>query len=161
MDKVLKIYQTAFVDFETAMLAKELGFDYACNNYYQISLTERYNEQDGYSGSFGWEKGELSRSSGFFMNNNPDTDYTNESWFLCACPTQQVLCRWLREEKNIHVSVHPASPKRYYYSISVITDNGLVQIVNRQGDPQYVSKTFEEALEKAIIGSLDKLKKDL
>ena len=94
------------VDFSTAKLLKEKGFDEQCDYYYEHAITEAYNEQDGYSGPFGWEKGETNYQSGFHINNSK-YDSSNEAWLLCSAPTIAEVVMWLYEKHGIWIRVTP------------------------------------------------------
>lgn len=64
--------------YEVCKLAKEKGFNEKCYHYYQNGVLE---------------------SDGCFNRYNKGADN------VCSAPTQSLLQRWLREEKNIHISV--------------------------------------------------------
>lgn len=98
-----------YVTFEQAKLLKEKGFNIECNHYYEHALTSLVDQQDGYSGPFGWEKGELNYQSGYFINNIESVDTSNESWYLCARPEQWQVVEWLRVNYGIWVEVTPDS----------------------------------------------------
>jgi hypothetical protein len=71
----------AYVDFDTAKLLKEKGFDWPCICYYE-------------------DNGIIHKALDYVRQNDGDDDDNDE----CLCPTQQMACRWLREEKGIHIS---------------------------------------------------------
>lgn len=145
------------ISFETAKLAKEKGFEWPVKSHYQISLTERVHPEDGKSGSFGWEKGELSLQDGYFINNWKESDFTNKSWYHCAAPTQALLQKWVREEHNLHIyiSTTPSfdsmeSHKSKYKSH-----------VRKPFSPftwttayYFLGDSYEEALEKGLVEAL-------
>jgi len=112
----MKIKPT-YVTFEQAKLLKEKGFDVECNHYYEYSLKSRIDQQDGYSGPFGWEKGELNYQSGYFINNIEGVDTSNESWYLCARPEQWQVVEWLRINHGIEVETYKSNYNRYDYRI--------------------------------------------
>ena len=80
-----------YVTFDTAKLLKEKGFDWFTFGYYTM---------DDYDSPpyFGIEN--LCAD-----NWNGEDDEVNDFWF--SAPTQQMACRWLREEHNILVCVLP------------------------------------------------------
>lgn len=90
------------IKYPIAKLLKEKGFDEQCYYYYEHAITEAYNEQDGYSGPFGWEKGETNYQSGFHINNSK-YDSSNEAWLLCSAPTIAEVCMWLYEKHGIWI----------------------------------------------------------
>jgi hypothetical protein len=150
-----------FVSFKTARLAKEKGFDQPTRKYYQISLTESVHPEDGTTGPFGWEKGELSIQDGYFINNYKGSDTTNDSWFLCACPTQSFLQKWLREKHGIDVQSYfieyrsngrliELKPEDRTYSYRIYK-NGLDHFV-WTSEPEFDS--YEDALEEGLHEAL-------
>jgi hypothetical protein len=97
--------QPAYATFEQAEKLKEKNFDVKCKHYYEFALTSKKNKQDGYSGPFGWKKGELNIQSGHFINNDKHVDSSNEAWFLCSRPEQWQIVEWLRVNHGIHIEV--------------------------------------------------------
>ena len=74
-----------YVTFEVAKLLKEKGFDWECRAY--------LHEDD---------KVLIESQSPCYLRN-----ITNPCWFGNTAPTQQMACRWLREEHKIDISVTP------------------------------------------------------
>lgn len=76
-----------YVSFEVSKLLKENGFDWFTYSYYT--------------------KDDVDEKPYFGMENlcpdnwNGEVDEVNDLWF--SAPTQQMACRWLREEHNIHI----------------------------------------------------------
>ena len=111
------------IKYSTAKLLKEKGFDEQCYYYYEHAITEAYNEQDGYSGPFGWEKGETNYQSGFHINNSK-YDSSNEAWLLCSAPTIAEVCMWLYEKHGIWISVDFNLETSWFYDIVVLSGEG-------------------------------------
>jgi len=148
------------ISFDTAKLAKEKGFDVPVKRSYQLSLTESVHPEDGTSGPFGWEKGELSLQDGYFINNWEDSDFTNDSWYHCAAPTQSLLQKWLREEHNIHIQVYvmetwlnTGNEMEVYFEVNLKITNNLKGLSNVKSN-MLQFKTYEEALEKGLQEAL-------
>jgi hypothetical protein len=129
------------VEFETAKLAKEVGFNEFCYSLYQDEqclLKDCFE----YNPSFKYYNSEYKSSS-----DNPE-------WFLanaCSAPTQSLLQKWLREIHGIEVftkSEYKDTKKiGFYYG----------------GDLEYSKptyKTYEEALEKGLIEALKLIKNE-
>jgi hypothetical protein len=95
------------LSFELAKKFKEIGFRWETQLYYENSLTESINEQDGTSGPFGWKADEINLQSGYFINHFGGTDYSNENWYMCSTANQAVFQKWLRETHNIHMILKP------------------------------------------------------
>lgn len=80
------------IKYDTAVLAKEKGFDCECNNVYNKSLqkeTLEYYEGDG---------------TGFIKNSEVQNTSTGFI-YLCTAPTQSLLQRWLREVYKINIII--------------------------------------------------------
>lgn len=92
------------VNFELAKLLKEKGYDIPTKKYYEYALKSRKNKEDGYSGSFGWKKGELNLQSDYFQNNSK-SDFTSEMWYMCSAPTITEVVMWLYEKHGIWIIV--------------------------------------------------------
>jgi hypothetical protein len=119
----------AYVDFDTAKLLKEKGFDWEVHSFY---------EKDKDMGYSCWSN-----------NYNTHDD-------LYSVPTQQTACRWLREEHNILVTVLPcevgAGVDDYTYVIHEIQPEDYHFKFIAQGRMQPVADTmgYEGTLEEGI-----------
>lgn len=145
--------KTQYIEFETAKLAKELNFDQQCDYYYEYSLTDKIDEQDGTSGSFGWKKGEINFQSSFFINYHKDVDLSNNNWYLCGASIQSLLQRWLREVKGINIWIKPFYYDGWNYNIEGYLSNGKAITFDK-----YDSDTYENALEIGLQRALKYLK---
>lgn len=138
------------VSFETAKLAKELGFDYNCiytwcekggwNKYKQEKepirqvLRTNGNPFGSYFGGKNWNASKTS----------------TKAKIQCSAPTQSELQRWLREVHNIHVEVncvldkHP-NVKYYcnYYDVKNYVRENLPYL-----------ETYEQSLDQGLIEAL-------
>ena len=98
-----EVYKHVYISLDTAKLLKELDFNICVD----LSVTEytegRSHDEDGMSGPFGWEKGEIEFGSHF--RNNSDSDYSNDSYTTYDLPTQIILQGWLREVHGVRVWV--------------------------------------------------------
>lgn len=94
-----------FITLETAKLAKQAGFDWECN--------ERYSEGH-----------DTNDSEPLYIS---PRDNWNQDADLYSAPTQAVLQRWLREVKNIWVSVtcDSAGDLRYAMYRAELYDNEI------------------------------------
>lgn len=75
-----------YVSYEMAKLLKEKGFAWRVFNF--------YDEHGGFSEHIG------SVYSLYNWNYPTKDEYGSQ---YCSAPTQQMACRWLREEHNIHI----------------------------------------------------------
>ena len=138
-----------FVPYEIAILLKEKGFTDECMASYQISLTAQENEEDGFSGSFGWEKGEVNFNKGYFVNCAPYCDFSNKSWLSCAAPLWQQVIDWLREKHSVDIMIRQTELKgRSYYKITKIETEDKIK-----GYSNFCKSTYEArqaAIEHAL-----------
>lgn len=145
---------TTLVTFELAKLLKEKGFDIATRKYYEHSLTERYNSEDGYSGPFGWKKGETILQEGYHINNSK-FDNSNDDWFICSTLTISEVVMWLYEKHGIWISSEPfIKNDNSVVNIYKIFKEGIIDTISR-GSMGYNSPT--EAYEVAIQYTLNNL----
>ena len=134
-----------FVDHEIAVLLKEKGYKEECMAYYEISIKAKKDVHDGFSGPFGWKKGEVNFNKGYFENNGlPDN--SNEYWLLCGAPLWQQVIDWLRENHSIDIIIDPAGRPKMY---AVFVEDWLYE-----NDTDRASFTYPEAREKAIKHAL-------
>jgi hypothetical protein len=112
-----------FVPHEIAILLKEKGFTDECMASYQISLTAQENEEDGFSGPFGWEKGEVNFNKGYFANGVPYCDFSNEHWLYCAAPLWQQVIDWFLEEHKLLITITSCSQESWQFHIQRPGDN--------------------------------------
>lgn len=128
------------IQFETAKLAKEKGFDISVVNFYTtgkknyLTNTRNYDD-DGYAES-NWNNG---------LGSYP----TSPDYVECSAPTQALLQKWLREKCNIEVFVKSEYKNKvkigFYYG----------------GNLEYskpIYKTYEEALEEGLQEALKLIK---
>jgi hypothetical protein len=134
--------------------------------YYENSLTEQVHDEDGKSGPFGWERGEINLQSGYFINNWKESDYSNKSWYMCSTPTQSLLKKWLREVHNLDVDSklnthlfrklfeagHKKKSLNYHWVITTNINDEEFFFESFVSDTTYL--TYEEALEKGLHESL-------
>lgn len=99
--------EEAYCSFAISTLLKIKGFDVSCKTHYELALTSRKDKQDGYSGSFGWKKGEINIQTDYNTNTNLKIYYNDKTWTACSRPTHSVASEWLRVNFGIHLSVSP------------------------------------------------------
>lgn len=117
----------AYVKFGTAKLLKEKGFDWDCEHYYKPN-------------------GEIVRTFHTYGSRNINSSVLYEH--QCSAPTQQMACRWLREEKGVFVDIRVYSglPVQFGYDISVLYPDKT--LVDKGGTFGFSS--YEEATEKGL-----------
>ncbi|MDD3988214.1 MAG: hypothetical protein PHC93_04600 [Candidatus Omnitrophica bacterium] len=127
------------INFETAKLAKEKGFNELCNNNV-------------------WRENEYSESIG------KNDEYTT---IRCSAPTQSLLQKWLRDKHNIHINIHYTfGAVESYIAIvnrEVIRDPELKElgVIGERSEVMLDHKLFdkyEEALEKSLQEGLKLIK---
>ena len=140
----------AYVKFETAQLLKEKGFDWELRTYYNEDGDE-LRLHDDFADMSNSEIGTC------------DTDYIDYLDIHCTRPTQQMVCRWLREEHNILVTVLPcevgAGVDDYTYVIYESQPEDYHFKFIEQGRMQPVAYTmdYEGTLEEGIKHVLNNL----
>lgn len=119
-----------YVTFEVAQILKEKGFDWDCARY--------YNAQHGEARIVG---------DTFICNWNDES--LMERLMMSGAysiPTQQMACRWLREERGIHIYPIPVTGFNYVVSVYVEKGNKTYdRILSRNG-----RNAYEEATNAAL-----------
>ena len=124
------------VNYETAVLAKEKGFDWKCRNYFDDREYCTFIKN-----GLGYYKNEYHKSNSQWKNTNN-----------ISAPTQSLLQRWLREKHNIHISVGTVYEDFSTWSYAIEKkEKGI--IFGFRNDP-VPYKTYEECLEKALLTAL-------
>lgn len=105
------------ISFETAKFAKQKGFDCDCNNIHVENSEATYIQDAGKPYPMGSK--------------------------TYDAPTQSLLQKWLRDEKEVIIEIrYSYSKSKWYYDLSVmVTANKYF-------------KTYEEALEEGLQGAL-------
>ena len=129
--------------YEVCKLAKEKGFNCKVYNYYQA--TKHYYET---------LRGiELHSVCCKLETDDCYSRYNKGSEGVVSAPTQSLLQRWLREEKNVHIEIIATACG--YFWIADKT-NGTA-IINRGTNDGSCFDTFELALEDALKYALENL----
>lgn len=145
------------IKFETAILAKEKGFD--------LATTFGYNEKSSISV-------EGSLTSCFHLNDYGDVspvDWNNrigKCYNNISAPTQSLLQRWLREVHGINVESNWLPNIQKYRCMFKPMDILPKEFISREeyynAVSQYFSKnshnTYEEALEEGLLEGLKLIK---
>jgi hypothetical protein len=131
--------EDALINFETAKLAREKGFNIPTISYYNPK--GRSEESEGYM----TERLECSN-----WNNGQGSYPTHAKDVECSAPTQSLLQKWLREVHSIYINVN--------------TDNNKLFCVDINEEYFYDCarfdwyKTYEEALEIGLQEALKLIK---
>ena len=134
------------ISFPLSKLLKEKGFDLPTHKYYEYALKSVKNREDGYSGNFGWKKGELNLQTQYFINNSKISDLTSEMWYMCLAPTIAKVVMWLYEEYEAWINVGFSGDETCY-----------LMVTNKIGNIKWNGKGFNsptEAYEAAIAYTL-------
>jgi hypothetical protein len=124
------------ISFETAVLAKEKGFEKESFDYYS-------------------EKGELLYDNEF--NSYGAFQGTKLGNYIDA-PTQSLLQKWLREKYNIGVMLFFSANYKYGYYIHNMKSNYIHEDTKYRLYHKGDINTYEEALEKGLIEALKLIK---
>jgi len=136
---------------ETAIIAKDLGFDEYCDQWYEIAKKDII-EYD--STKIQFEKGEVIDAA---MRNYNSQNTDNNNWRICSAPNQSLLQRWLREKYNLHVRVDISLnvfEENWYFEVQKIPV-GVTYMVS-ESTPFFNS--YEEAMEAGLLTALKQIK---
>lgn len=147
-----------YVEFETAKLLREKGFDADCEYVYTNDGTEKRvcaeHFMEGESCVNNSDIERVAKYDGWITYTQGDYAY--------LCPTQAMALRWLREEKHYYIQIMLDSwalggHSGYYIVIQDINSDfeEVSPAVNDNDDVFF--KTYEEAAEAAIKYVLEKL----
>lgn len=143
------------VSFETAKLAKEVGFNEPCYDLFVLHHINEtpYTENSHY---YYWQTTctnddiqEVIDERKILQINNPKDDYSTSE--ICTAPTQSLLQKWLREVHKIDIIPTFSRNSRTY---------GYNMYYTEENKPVYINKnsikatTYEEALELALYKAL-------
>ena len=119
------------VEFETAKLAKEVGFDWPCDQVYYLKDKKKIRLHT------------LSYYDELHRNNEEELIVSlsrGNQEVICSAPYQSYLQKWLREKYDIHVEVKAHGPHSDYtgpvrYSCNITYKNKLKAIVSYSSIP--------------------------
>lgn len=136
------------ITFETAKLAKELGFTWECIHFYNKKgeLEDRY-ESSGSS---------TDTNVPIYLYEFYD-NYNSKGWLgvECSAPTQAHLQKWFREVHSLHIVVDVTIDTEWYFTVYNLKDKRNAEIQT----PAKSYETYEEALNNAFIKTFKILKK--
>lgn len=123
-----------YVSYELAVKLKEKGFNCECNHYYKD-----------------YDNGDIFCST-------VDNTYCPVSCFddtEYPAPTLNQAQKWLREEKNVFVTVEPCTLNRkltgeWYYDITYVWCKGFTRTLSQSG-----FNSYEKALSAGITKALE------
>jgi len=127
------------VNHNTAILAKEKGFDLFCENVCFDDGTHRklrYFEGDG---------------DGYAKNTSINSEYDE---YICTKPTQSLLQKWFRENHNIDII---SIPVRWTGHEEIAYWTYAIKSIQPVGKELYKFNTYEEALETGLVEALNRI----
>lgn len=139
---------TKLVEFETAKLAMEKGFNEKCDHYASTmgSIQKLYY--------FEGDEG-----TGYFTNEGimQDLNQFSEITLACTIPYQAELQSWIRDYKKINIWIDCDDTQKWVWTINFIEDGDYIQSDDRESikkiyTPYYDS--YEKALDEALIITL-------
>lgn len=128
------------IEFETAKLAKEKGFNWMTKDGYRIDL-------DG--------EGELWEGWDLWLSDH--YHFRLEKLQNVAAPTQSLLLKWLREVHKIYIEISVQEAEvvaTWYWKIFTHRDVGKGLIWIKADSNGIKTSTYEEALEKGLQKAL-------
>jgi len=123
------------ISFETAKLAKELGFD--------IPLRQENNVYNT-----------LNKNIDKKLRSNQIKNWNNSKYInICSAPTQSLLQKWLREKHNINVITIPKlwNEGVIYYYYDIYTIEYIIAYKRSMQNFKTYEKAFEEGLYDALL----------
>ena len=146
--------EDTIINFETAKLAKEKGFDINGQDVFDLKNNNKiinFKDLAVQEVIEDVETGYRDKALNYLKENiNRTDDNSDEEYYLLA-PTQSLLAKWLREEHNIHVTSQIGNLdfiSTYHYDIRYIVKNKFMCKVKGN------FKTYEEALEIGLQEAL-------
>lgn len=138
------------IDFITAKLAKEKGFDWdmGWNEFYYDTL----NGNKLIHGSSKHYPNELNHEN-YGEKTENQIKYDKWELQLIKAPTQSLLQKWLRDVCEISVTIYNLGDL-YDYDMCSVGDRGVLDFETVAIDSVYFD-TYEDALEKGLQGALN------
>jgi hypothetical protein len=130
------------VSYETAVLAKEKGFDLIIQYYYRVNYSRKENNYSLFDGLVVNKK---------LLDWN-SVDHEDFPQYSISAPTQSLLQRWLREKHKIIISIK----HRFLDSKGINIEYTNNSNMGERNNLWY--KTYEEALEIGLQESLKLIK---
>lgn len=145
----MNIIEEDLITFETAKLAKEIGYMNGGKTSYIQSHTD-YIYDDDPKHPESYKKDEVRIDTKFFhINNFEKNDFSNEYFTIYEAPTQSLLQKWLREKHKLFVYVLDDDRiGKYYWGVS--------NLFSSSENPDF--NTYEEALEVGLQQALKFIK---
>ena len=152
------------VSYKVAKLAKEVGFNEECEYGYtrlkELMTIDRSQESFFGGASRNYRNSELESYNKSYLECNDD-----EYVCIYTAPTQSFLQKWLREVHNIEISVRAIKWENDKLKTGLVLDSYEYEMypLNK---PYYIYhkvsgfKTYEQALEQAILESLKLIKNE-
>jgi hypothetical protein len=140
---------TQTINFPTAKLLKEKGFDEFCEDTY----IEYLQKTEWYDAGVVFVKRSILHGRGI---NHIGNEYYN----IYSAPTIAEVVVWLYEKYGIWVSVYGVFSNRWFYTIRRVHKDGYEDIVTSPFDPSEAKETLAEAHEVGIKYTLENLIKD-
>lgn len=144
-----------YCSFEQSQRLKELGFDWECSHYYTGNYDVRLKESTQFSG-------EHYHVKDFYHNFNDDTKSHGQPCYPnCSAPTLSQAQKWLRDKKNILISIRPndfindsGNVEIHYVADIFGTSKGHLVLLHSEAGYE----NYEFALEDSINEALELLK---
>lgn len=143
-----------YVSFETAKLLKEKGFEWKTEFvwYEHLPPSIDWRNKANQKAMDYFYFNETTEHQSYYRNCDKKPSYINGD--IYSAPTQQMACRWLREEHNIHIMPTigcdvDRTPRIFYgVVIALFNDYGDIDLRDPLDEKGYDSP--EEAIEAAL-----------
>ncbi len=123
--------QPAYATIDQSKMLKEKNYIEECQQHYQLALTSKKHRDDGYSGPFGWKRGECERISCYFVNGGAN-DLSNKDWYQCAAPMHWEINEWLKINHGVWIEIKPDCYGEYWYSNIAVCSKNVLDDVDRR-----------------------------
>ena len=144
-----------YIDFKTSLLLKEKGFNEKCRYVYMPDGT-RVAAQNFMEGEPLVDNDDIESVARY----NDRIPYI-QGEYAFLCPTQQLVMKWLREEKNIHVEVNIVFDRYirdWFFGYGFYITSLKGPDYEKLAECDYNEyRTYEEACEAAIKYCLENL----
>ncbi len=135
-----------YVTFEIAKLLKEKGFDWQTEFvwYEHLPVSIDWRNKTNQKALDYYYANETTEHNSSYRNCDTKPSYIDGD--IYSAPTQQMACRWLREERGIHIYPIPVTGFNYVVSVYVEQGNKTYdRILSRSG-----RNAYEEATNAAL-----------
>lgn len=151
------MYEEDYIELETAILAKELGYKNGSRTHYCLFHKEYiYDGDKNHHESY--LKNEYRVYEDFHVNNHDGIDLSNNVYTAYERPTQGKLAKWLRCEFGIHIEMQLSQDGNWWFYLHIDIINGGGIIMYSPGADVPKGSSYEEVYELGLKEGLKNIK---